>query len=115
MKEGKVPVPPYRPCAESDDAVLPVQGVSHFWGSGSGGSETSPVCSSFFEHFYRSVIRLINRYSPFDNSEESSSTYNTINTDPSTGRIHQPEVYRSRNLLQYNNPVPKKNENNPYT
>jgi hypothetical protein len=27
MKEGTVPVPPYRPCAYCDDDVLPVQGV----------------------------------------------------------------------------------------
>jgi hypothetical protein len=111
MKEGTVPVPHSAP-ALCDNAV---QVVSHFWGSGSGGSETSPVRSSFFEQFFRSVILLINCYSTFDNSKESSSTHNTINTDPSTVRIHQPEVYRSRILLQYNKTIPKKNENNPYT
>jgi len=30
MKEGTVPVPSYRPGAESDDDVLPVQELSHF-------------------------------------------------------------------------------------
>jgi hypothetical protein len=29
MEEGTVPVPPYRPCAYSDDDVLPVLGLSH--------------------------------------------------------------------------------------
>ncbi len=38
MKEGTVPVPPYRPCALSDDDGLPVRGLSHR-GSHSGGSE----------------------------------------------------------------------------
>jgi hypothetical protein len=29
MKEGTVSVPPYRPCAYSDDGVLPVRWLSH--------------------------------------------------------------------------------------
>ncbi len=33
MTEGTVPVPPDRPCADCDDDVLPVRGVSHFVGS----------------------------------------------------------------------------------
>jgi hypothetical protein len=40
MKEGTVPVYPYRPCAYADGAVLYVQELSHFWGSRSGGGET---------------------------------------------------------------------------
>ena len=40
LKEGTVPLPPHRPCAWSDDNVLPVQELSHFWGSRSGGGET---------------------------------------------------------------------------
>jgi hypothetical protein len=38
MREGTVPVPPYRPCAYCDDDVLPVRGISR--GSQSGGGET---------------------------------------------------------------------------
>jgi hypothetical protein len=38
MKEGTVPVPPYRP-ELGDDDVVPVRGLSH-WGSHSGGGET---------------------------------------------------------------------------
>ena len=34
-----MPVPPYRPCAESDDDVVPVQDVSRYEGSQSGGGE----------------------------------------------------------------------------
>jgi len=30
IKEGKVPILPYRHCALSDDDVLPVQELSHF-------------------------------------------------------------------------------------
>ena len=37
MKEGTVPVPLYRPCAESDDDELPVQELSHLGGRHSGG------------------------------------------------------------------------------
>jgi hypothetical protein len=40
MTEGTLPVPPYYLCAESDDNILPVQGVSHLGGSRSGGGET---------------------------------------------------------------------------
>jgi hypothetical protein len=65
MKEGKVPVPPHRPCAESDDNVVPVQELSHFLRSRSGGVETSVVCSGFFEHFCRAVI--YESQSPIDN------------------------------------------------
>jgi hypothetical protein len=51
MTEGTVPVPAYHPCAYSDDDVLPVQEVSHFGGSRSGGGETPVVGSSFFDRF----------------------------------------------------------------
>jgi hypothetical protein len=37
MKEGTVPVPPYRPCAESADDVLPVHVASHFRGAEAAG------------------------------------------------------------------------------
>jgi hypothetical protein len=47
-----VPVPPYRPCAEHDDDVLPVQELSH-WGEPKRRGETLVERSSFFEHFYR--------------------------------------------------------------
>ncbi len=40
MKEGTEPVPPCRPCAESDDNVVPVQELSHFGGGRSGRGET---------------------------------------------------------------------------
>jgi hypothetical protein len=44
MKEGTVSVLTYRPCAESDDNVVPVQELSHFGGSRSGGGETPSEC-----------------------------------------------------------------------
>jgi hypothetical protein len=53
-----VPVPLFRPCAESDDNVLPVQMVSHWGGAQSGGSET-PVSVQVFKktflqsHFFK--------------------------------------------------------------
>jgi hypothetical protein len=37
MKEGAVPVPPYRPCAESDDDKLPVRELSHLGGAEAAG------------------------------------------------------------------------------
>ena len=46
-KVGAVPVPPYRPCADCDDNVLPVQMVSHLGGAQSGGGET-PVSVQVF-------------------------------------------------------------------
>ena len=33
MKEGTVPVPPYRPCSYNEYDVLPVQELSYFMGS----------------------------------------------------------------------------------
>ena len=37
--ESKVPVPPFRPCAEHGDDTVPVQEVAYFWGR-SGRGET---------------------------------------------------------------------------
>jgi hypothetical protein len=39
MKEGTVPVPPYRPCAEREGGVLPVQVLSHLGGNLGSGCE----------------------------------------------------------------------------
>ena len=36
-KVGAVPVPPYPPCADCDDNVLPVQMVSHLGGAEAAG------------------------------------------------------------------------------
>ena len=55
MKEGPVPVPPHRPCAYSDDNVLPVQELSHLRVSRSGGGETPADRSGFTEHFLRAI------------------------------------------------------------
>jgi len=51
MEEGTVPIPPYRPCAESDDDVLPVQEVSHLGGAEAAGVKP-PRAFRFFEYFY---------------------------------------------------------------
>jgi hypothetical protein len=59
MTEGTVPVPPYRPCAYRDDDVLPVQELSHFGGSRSGGGETPLSVQLAIEHFYRAHIFYI--------------------------------------------------------
>ena len=40
-----MPVPPYRPCAVSDDNVVPVLEVSRYEGSQSGGGKTPVECS----------------------------------------------------------------------
>ncbi len=40
MKEGTAPVPPYCPCSESDDGLLPFRGYRIFGGAQSGGGET---------------------------------------------------------------------------
>ena len=32
-----MPVPPDRPCADRDDYILPVRGLSHFWGATAAG------------------------------------------------------------------------------
>jgi hypothetical protein len=58
MREGTVPVLPYRPCAESADDVLPVLVVSHFWGAEAVGGETPLERSVFFEHFSRAYFFL---------------------------------------------------------
>ena len=36
-QEGTVPVPPYRPCADCDDNVFPVQMLSHLGGAEAAG------------------------------------------------------------------------------
>ncbi len=41
MREGTVPVPPYRPCAESDDNVLHDLELSHLGGAEAAGVKLS--------------------------------------------------------------------------
>jgi hypothetical protein len=50
----------------------------------------------------------------FDNSMERRIHRLSKNTGCLVVRTHQPVEYRSINLLQYNNTIPKKNANNPY-
>ena len=50
MKEGTVPVPPYRPCAYCDDDVVPVQGY-RIWGGDEAAGVKPRERLDFDEHF----------------------------------------------------------------
>ena len=65
-----MPVPPYRPCAESDDDVVPVQEVLHYGASQSGGGENpversgslKTVSANFFYSDITTVSIIYNDY-----------------------------------------------------
>jgi hypothetical protein len=65
--------------------------------------------------YNKKIVLPDNHHLTFDSSAWTRIKHNMINTDPLTVRIHQPVEYKAINLLQYNNTIPKKNENNPYT
>jgi hypothetical protein len=51
MMEGTVPVPPYCPCALSDDDVIPVQVVSHLGGTEATGVKPLLSVQFFLKQF----------------------------------------------------------------
>ena len=63
--KGTVPAPPFGPCAQRDDNVIPVHAVSHFgWGSRSGGGETPVSVQLVISHFSRAGKKPAQRIFP---------------------------------------------------
>jgi hypothetical protein len=61
MEEVTVPFPLYRPCAESDDDVVPVQELSHLWESTKQRGWNPRCAFRFFEHFSRAKKNVIRK------------------------------------------------------